>query len=50
MLMEVSNLTKKRNASFEKQPKLVQVTMVHSAGIPKTDEETRRLAEHIKQQ
>lgn len=50
MLMEVSNLTKKRSESFEKQPKLVQVTMVHSSGIPKTDEEIRKLAEHIKQQ
>ena len=46
--MEVSILTKKRNKTFEKQPKLVQVTMVHSSGIPKSDEETRKLAEHMK--
>ncbi len=48
--MEVSVLSKKRNKTFENQPKLVQATMVHSAGVPKTDEETRKLAENIKQQ
>lgn len=46
--MEVSRLTKKRNETFEKQPKLVQVTMVHSGGIPETEEETRKLAEKMK--
>ena len=48
--MEVSVLSKKRNKTFENQPKLVQATMVHSAGVPKTDEETRKLAENINQQ
>ncbi len=43
-------MTKKRSETFEKQPKLVQVTMVHSGGIPKSDEEIRKLAEYIKQQ
>ena len=43
-------MSKKRNKTFENQPKLVQATMVHSAGVPKTDEETLKLAENIKQQ
>ena len=46
--MEVSILTKKRNEAFEKQPKLVQITMVHSGGVPKSDEETRKLADNMK--
>ena len=43
-------MTKKRNKAFEKQPKLVQITMIHSANVPKSEEETDKLAEHMKQQ
>ena len=43
-------MTKKRNKTFEKQPKLVQITMVHSANVPSSEEETRKLAENMKQQ
>jgi len=49
MLMEVSNLNKKCSKAFDNLPKLMQVTMVHSAGIPKTDEEVRKLAEKMQQ-
>ena len=43
-------MNNERKKAFDKAPKLVQVTMVHSAGVPKSDEETRKLAEKMEQQ
>ena len=48
--MEVIVMNNERKKAFDKAPKLVQVTMVHSAGVPKSDEETRKLAEKMEQQ
>lgn len=43
-------MKKESKTAFDKVPKLVQVTMVHSAGVPKSDEEIRKLAEKMEQQ